>query len=65
MKKYEIVRVRYGEQQKYLDDGCEPFGVVALDTSYDFINTTINQRQTQHQSTEYIYLRRLLPHKET
>ena len=55
---YEIVRVRYGEHQKYLDEGYEPFGVTSMDTSYNFMNTSIGKRETCHRSTDYIYLRK-------
>jgi len=60
--KYEIVSVAEHEPQKlqtYLDDGWEPFAVVARDTSYQFTDTSTATRQTQHQSTVYIYLRRV------
>ena len=58
MMKYNVIRVRYGEHQKYLDDGYEPFGVTSENTSYNFMNTSIGKRETEYQSTDYIYLRR-------
>ena len=60
MRKWDIVRVRAGEEQEYLDKGYEPFGVSAHDTSYEFLNTSLNRYETAHQTTDYIYLRKLL-----
>ncbi len=56
--KYDIVRVRYGEHQKYLDKGYEPFGATSENTSYNFTNTSNHRRETEYQSTDYIYLRK-------
>lgn len=58
MKKWEIISVRSGEEKKYLEDGYEPFGVSPHDTSYMFTNTNNNEREIQHRTTDYIYLRK-------
>lgn len=53
--KYNIKKVREGEEQKYLDEGWEPFAVVAVNSSYE----CNNGKNVVYQSTVYIYLRRL------
>lgn len=58
--KWDIKRVRSGEESKLLEQGYEPFGVSPNDTSYRFFNTTENRRELQHQTTDYIYLRKLI-----
>jgi len=60
MTKWDIISVRVGEEQEYLDKGYEPFGVSPHDTSYQFLNTTLNRYETHHQTTDYIYLRKLI-----
>ncbi len=59
MKKYKIVTVRQGEENKYLERGYEPFGVSPHDTSYRFLNTSLGKYETHHKTTDYIYLRKL------
>ncbi len=56
--KWEIKIVRYGEEKEYLDEGWEPFAISAHDTSYQYYNTTKGVTETEHQTTDYIYLRR-------
>ena len=56
--KYDVRCVRVGEHQPLLDEGYEPFAVSAHDTSYGFLNTTTNRREIEHQTTDYIYLRK-------
>lgn len=56
--KYDIRTVRTGEEQTLLDEGYEPFGVSAHDTSYQFLNLSTNRRETKHQTTDYIYLQK-------
>ena len=58
MKKYDVRCVRAGEEQQLLDEGWEPFGVSAHDTSYTFLDTTTGRRETEYRSTDYIYLRK-------
>ena len=56
--KYDIVSVRAGEEQPLLNKGYEPFGISPHNTSYQYLNTTINRYVTEHQVTDYIYLRK-------
>ena len=58
MAKYIIRSARSGEEQSLLDEGYEPFGISAHDTSYTFLNTSTNRREVEHQTTDYIYLRK-------
>ena len=60
MKKYDVRRVRVGEEQQLLDQGYEPFAVSPQDTSYRFLNPTSWRSETQHQTTDYIYLRKVV-----
>ena len=55
---WEIVVVKYGMEERYLKEGWEPFSVSPHDTSYQFLNTTSQRYETQHEATDYIYLRR-------
>ena len=59
MEKYNVVKAREGEYQKYLDDGYEPFGAIAEDSSYYFTNTTNNRREMHPQTTVYLFLRKI------
>jgi hypothetical protein len=56
--KYEIRRVRVGEEQQWLDKGYEPFGISPHDTSYQYLDTTLQRYMTHHQTTDFIYLRK-------
>jgi hypothetical protein len=56
--KYKVIRVRYGEHQKYLNEDYEPFGVTSDNTSYNFMNTSTGKRETEYRITDYIYLRK-------
>lgn len=56
---YEICRARYSEVRHLLNKGWEPFGVSARDISYHYLNTTTNRQETEHQTTDYIHLRRI------
>lgn len=55
---YKVIRVRYGEEQEYLDKGYEPFAVTTEDTSYMFTDSSTGRREMKPQSTDYIYLRK-------
>ncbi len=46
MKKWDVVRVRSGEEKAYLNKGYEPFGVVAENSSYDFYDTSSRRMAT-------------------
>ena len=59
-KIWETRTVGLGEESKLLEEGWEPFSVYAEDTSYQFLNTTTRKRETQHRSTPYIILRRIV-----
>jgi len=55
---YDVQRVRFGEHQALIDEGYEPFGVSAHDTSYGFYNTTLRKQDVVNQTTDYIFLRK-------
>jgi len=59
-KIWETRTVRLGEEAKLLGDGWEPYCVYAEDSSYQFMNTSTHRRETEHRSTPYICLRRLV-----
>ena len=56
--KWEIIRVRYGEEKKYLEDGWEPFGAIAEITTNNFRDSYSNERIMEVKSNDYVYLRR-------
>ncbi len=61
IRRWELKSVQSYQNQELdtlLKDGWEPFAVSTRDTSYNFDNTTTGKRETQHQSAEYIHLRR-------
>jgi hypothetical protein len=57
--KYEIKKVKEGEEQGFLEGGWEPFSTVAEDASYEYFDTRGQKERTHHQSIVYIYLRRV------
>lgn len=59
MNKWEMLKVRDGEQYNLLEEGWEPFSVAVEDTSYYFQSTTVNRRELQPRSTIWVYLRRI------
>ena len=59
-KKWDTRCVRSGEEQNLLDQGYEPYGVSGHDTSYMFLNTSNGKRETEHRTTDYIHLRKLV-----
>ena len=61
---WEMVKVRSGEEGELLRDGWEPFSISPQDTSYQFYNTSAGRSETQHQSTDYIYLRKVVEQLE-
>ncbi|KKK65264.1 hypothetical protein LCGC14_2975890 [marine sediment metagenome] len=61
---WDIKTVRSGEEGKLLEQGYEPFGVSPHDTSYRFLNTTAGEMELQHQTTDYIYLRKRIKEKK-
>ena len=66
--KWDIRQVRSGEERELLEQGYEPFGVSPHVTSYQFFNTSLRRHETNHQTTDYIYLRKLIepvPEKES
>jgi len=46
--------------KEYLEAGWEPFAVTSRNSSYEYNNG----KDTHHKSTDYIYLRRLVPRGE-
>ena len=62
---YNIKCVRVGEEEELLRAGYEPFAVSARNTSYEFYNTSAHKRETQHQTEDYIYLRKVKDEKST
>ena len=56
--KWETTKVKSGEEDKYLKDGWEPFGVTVHHGSYRFLNTTEMKMESQLTNTDYIHLRR-------
>ena len=56
---WETISVRQGEEQKYLEQGWEPFGVSPHDESYEFYATNQKRFTTKHRTVDYIHLRRL------
>jgi len=60
-KQWETAVVRKGEEQPYLDDGWEPYAVSPHDTSYEMTDNISGRRVTEHQTTDFIHLRRVKP----
>ena len=56
---WETISVRSGQEQKYLEQGWEPFGVSGHDESYEFYATNQKRFTTEHKTVDYIHLRRL------
>lgn len=56
--KWETIQVRSGEEEGYLREGWEPFGVITHHGSYRFLNTSERRMQTELTNTDYIHLRR-------
>uniref|UniRef100_A0A6M3K5Y0 Uncharacterized protein n=1 Tax=viral metagenome TaxID=1070528 RepID=A0A6M3K5Y0_9ZZZZ len=59
--KWTVIRIRYGEEQKYLDDDWEPFAVTSEVTTNHFQGssmTGIGRFMMDIKSNDYIYLRR-------
>jgi hypothetical protein len=56
---YSIVSVRLGNEEKYLEEGWEPFGVSPHDESYEFYATNQKRFVTEHRTVDYIHLRKL------
>jgi len=62
---WEIKSVRVGQEQKFLEQGWEPFAVSSHNTSFEFFNTSTNRQETSHQTTDYIYLRKEITEENT
>lgn len=58
--KYKVVKVRFGEHQEFLNKGYEPFSVAIMDSSYEFRDSLSGRICTEHRSTDYIYLRKMV-----
>jgi len=59
MERWEMVRVRYGEEKKYLEDGWEPFAATAEITTNNYRDSINGRAIMEMKSNDYIYLRRL------
>ena len=55
---WQVKRVCSGEEAGLLKDGWEPFAVSPNNSSYQFYNTSLRKYDTQHQTTDFIYLRK-------